>query len=124
MDKVEIKKNTNTVLEKGKRVVKRTIKKIEEKINEAKENSEHNYYNYIEYYGDYTFREREFNEIDNIILSMLIYVNYTGIVSETKEKKKLSDVAEEFYKKYTKDEIDNFFASDKEGARLLNTKIY
>ena len=55
MNTVEIKKNTNTVLEKGKRVVKRTIKKIEAKINEAKENSEHNYYNYIEYYGDYTF---------------------------------------------------------------------
>ena len=92
MNTVEIKQNTNTVLEKGKRVVKRTIKKIEAKINEAKENSGHNYYNYIEYYGDYTFQEREFNEIDNVILSMIIYIDFSEILSDTKEKKSLATI--------------------------------
>ena len=119
MKKEDLKESINKGINEGKKVVKKISKKIEEKINEAKEKSEYNYYNYIEYYGDYSFKEREFNEIDNIILSMLIYVNFTGIVSESKEKKKLSDVSKEFYEKYTKDEIDNFFASDKEGARLL-----
>ena len=119
MNTVEIKKNTNTVLEKGKRVVKRTIKKIEAKINEAKENSEHNYYNYIEYYGDYTFQEREFNEIDNVILSMIIYIDFSEILSNTKEKKSLAEITKEFHEKYTKEEIETFFATDQEGARLL-----
>lgn len=119
MNKEDFKKNINKGIDKGKNVVKKISKKIEDKINEAKEKSEHNYYNYIEYYGDYSFEEREFNEIDNVILSMIIYIDFTGIVSKSKKKKKLSDVSKELYEKYTKDQIDNFFASDKEGARLL-----
>ena len=115
MEQKEKKKN-NKLIEKGKKVVKNTIKKIEDKINEAKENSEYNYYNYIEYYGNYSFEEREFNEIDNVILSMIIYIDFTGIV---KGKKTLAEVSKELHEKYSKEQIEKLFASDQEGARLL-----
>ena len=61
-------------------------------------------YDYVDNYGNYTFLEKEFNEVDNAILSMLAYVDYTGIVSEGhKEKKPLNIVAEEYFSKYTKE---------------------
>ena len=119
MNKEELKKNINKKIDEGKRIAKKVAKKIEAKINEAREKSSHNYFDYLEYYGNYTFEEREFNEIDNVILSMLTYVNYDGIVSESKERKTLEEVSKAFFNKYTKADIDKDFTSDKEGAKLL-----
>ncbi len=115
MDKEEIKRN----ITRGIKVVEKISKKITKKILEVKDKVSNDYYDYIDYYGDYSFEEREFNEIDNVILSMLTYVNYTGIVSESSEKKSITDVSKEFFSKYTKKDIDNDFASDKEGIKLL-----
>ena len=42
-----------------------------------------NIYDYIKYYGDYSFDDRIFNEVDNIVFSMLAYVNYEGIINKT-----------------------------------------
>lgn len=119
MNTEDIKKTINKGIEEGKKAAKIIGKKIAEKINEAKEKSSHDYFDYIDYYGNYTFEEREFNEIDNVILSMLTYVDYTGIVSETKEKKSIEDVALEFFKKYSKNDISKLYASDQEGVKLL-----
>lgn len=35
---------------------------------------------YIEWRGDITFRERPFNDIDNLILVQLAYLNFNGVV--------------------------------------------
>ena len=35
---------------------------------------------YLKDYGKYTFLEKEFNEVDNVILSMLSYIDFYGIV--------------------------------------------
>ena len=40
---------------------------------------------YIKNYGNKTFFEEPFNEIDNVIFSSLIYLNYEGIVSENRK---------------------------------------
>lgn len=41
-----------------------------------------NIFDYIKYYGDYTFDTKPFNEIDNVVLSMISYVNFEGIVTD------------------------------------------
>ena len=43
---------------------------------------------YIKKYGDYTFLEKEFNEVDNVIFSVLTYVNFDSIISKNKKLKK------------------------------------
>ena len=119
MNKEELKKNISEKIDEGKKIAKKIGKKIGEKIIAAKDKSSHDYFDYLEYYGNYTFEEREFNEIDNVILSMLTYVDYDGIVSESKERKTIEEVSKEFFNKYTKVDIDKDYTSDKEGTKLL-----
>ena len=44
-----------------------------------------NIIDYVEYFGDYSFKERPFNEVDNIIFSCLAYVDFNGIVPESRK---------------------------------------
>ena len=36
---------------------------------------------YIKKYGDMSFKEKTFTEVDNVIFSCLAYINFDGIVS-------------------------------------------
>ena len=40
-----------------------------------------NIFDYSKYYGDYSFKERPFNEVDNIIFSCLAYLDLNGVVN-------------------------------------------
>lgn len=86
---------------------------------------------YILKYGNYTFDEEPFNEVDNLIFSVLAYVDYNEIVSTTNQnKKRLELVGKEFFskhrdlKKYLKKQI----ISIKNGIKILdavrNTKRF
>lgn len=56
-------------------------------------------YEYAQKYGNYTFDKMEFNEVDNVILSILSYVNYNDIVSNnSKNKITLNDVSSKYFK--------------------------
>ena len=44
-------------------------------------------FGYIKKYGKYSFKEKKFNEVDNVILSCLTYVNFTKIVSDNLSSK-------------------------------------
>ena len=89
------------------RGLKNIGKKISDVIEEVKDTISHDFFDYLKEYGDYTFEEKEFNEVDNVILSMLTYVNYSGIVSEGhKEKKTIKEVSDIYFSKYTKKEIN------------------
>ena len=93
---------------------------ITQKIKKVKDESSNNYLNYIEYYGNNTFKDKEFNEIDNIILSILSYVDFSGIVSENDRNKiTIEEASELISKKYSKKDIDKLFVSEKEGINLL-----
>ena len=64
-----------------------------------------NLFSFIDKYGGFTFEEEDFTEVDNVILSMLSYLNLDGIVSNNKIKsRKLRDVGEEFFLNYDKKE--------------------
>lgn len=44
-------------------------------------------FGYIKKYGEYSFKEKKFNEVDNVILSCLTYVNFSRIVSNNLSSK-------------------------------------
>lgn len=58
-----------------------------------------NIINYINKYGKYKFSEKEFNEVDNLVFSAIIYVNLTDVFKDT-NKIKLSDAYDKFIKSY------------------------
>ena len=56
-----------------------------------------NVIDYIKKYGDYSFKEKSFNEVDNVILSLLSYINFSNIVSNNNRNKiRLEDAALDF----------------------------
>lgn len=60
-----------------------------------------NLFSYIDKYGDYSFEEMEFTEVDNIIFSSLAYVNLNGIVSSNKYKKlTIKEVGDKYFEMY------------------------
>jgi len=75
---------------------------------------------YLKEYGEYTFLEKEFNEVDNIILSLISYIDFSDIVPGMKMgKTTLKEASEKFYKKYTKKEIDSNIISVRNASNLL-----
>ena len=61
-------------------------------------------FEYIDNYGDYSFEKREFNEVDNVILSVLSYVDFNGIISNNSVKKSIREAGEIFFKIHYKKE--------------------
>ncbi len=49
-----------------------------------------NLMDYLDWRGDLTFEQSAFNEVDNLILSQLVYVDFEGIVPAPDEKGKIS----------------------------------
>lgn len=65
-----------------------------------------NIIDYIDKFGDKSFTQKEMNEIDKLIFSLLSYVEYKGIVSENSHNKKtIKEVGDIFFKNITKKEI-------------------
>lgn len=60
---------------------------------------------YINNYGTYSFKEKPFNEIDNIIFSQLTYVDYENIVTDSSYPFELSYVAKRYYELHSENEI-------------------
>ena len=52
---------------------------------------------YIEEYGKYTFLEKEFNDVDNVILSLISYIDLKDIVPTFKEGSILLKDASKIY---------------------------
>ena len=86
-------------------------------------------YDYVEEYGKYTLLEKEFNEVDNVIFSMLSYNDWFNIVPEIGQGTiTLKEAAEIFFKKRNLKSIEKSILAIKEGTNLLkkiyNTKRY
>ena len=58
---------------------------------------------YINKYGDYSFDDREFNEVDNVILSVLSYIDFDGIVFN-KNKISIKKAGDNYFKIHSKKE--------------------
>ncbi|MBR2603638.1 MAG: DUF2974 domain-containing protein [Bacilli bacterium] len=78
-----------------------------------------NIFDYLNYYGKYTFDDKPFNEIDNAIFSELAYVDFNGIVSnDNKHKIRLKDAAKA-YLDFKGNIITNDIITVKESLKLL-----
>lgn len=86
-------------------------------------------FGYIKNYGNFSFSERTFNEVDNVIFSCLSYVNLFNIVSGTsKNKITMKEAGEKYFQIYNKKEERQNVSEMKLGVRVLksvmNTKRY
>jgi len=83
-------------------------------------------YEYIKRYGDKTFKEKEFNEIDNLIFSLIVYLDFSEILEE--ETNTIEKVGKKLIEKYTYKEINNYGTLQKDAYKclklLINTNRY
>ena len=84
---------------------------------------------YVRDYGNKTFFEEPFNEIDNVVFSSLIYLNYEGIVPENRKYIRLEEAGIKYLEKYSLNVI-SLEEDDKlnentisEVKKLINKKI-
>ena len=82
-----------------------------------------NIYEYIDRYGDKTFKEKEFNEIDNLIFSLIIYLNLGKIITEE------TNTLEQIGKKITEEKkFKQEFSQQKDAYKclkqIMNTNRY
>ena len=75
-----------------------------------------NIYSYVDKYGKFSFDEEPFNEIDNVVLTALSYLNLKGIVS--KNKISLNKVGKLYFEIHPKKENQPLIV--KKTVRLLN----
>ena len=86
-------------------------------------------YDYVDEYGKYTFLEKEFNEVDNIIFATLSYNDFFNIVPGIGEGSiTLKEATEEFLKRRNIKDAEKNIIAIREAAALLkkiyNTKRY
>ena len=61
---------------------------------------------YLKWRGDLTFEQDPFNDVDNLILAQLAYVDYDGIVSEDREDRiSIGEVCKLYWERHTEEEI-------------------
>ena len=83
---------------------------------------------YIKEYGDKTFNEEKINEIDNVILSSVVYLNFDGIVPKNKKSISLCEAGNIFLYKYNYFDVSKLGIAQKVSYKILkqivNTKRY
>ena len=79
-----------------------------------------NIMDYLEWRGDLTFAQSPFNEVDNLILSELVYVEFAGIVpSPGKGSITLEEANTAFFSTHTDEEINARVSSTKVAAFMM-----
>ena len=77
-------------------------------------------YDYIDEYGKYTLLEKEFNEVDNVIFSMLSYNDFFNIVPGIGQGSiTLKEAGNIFFKKRDIKKIEKNILAIREAAKLL-----
>lgn len=76
-----------------------------------------NLFEYVKKYN-YTFEEKEFNEVDNLVFAVLAYVDYNNVLGSTKES--LLEVANKFDKLHTKKDYKYDMSAVKDAIKVLN----
>ena len=77
-------------------------------------------YNYLKEYGKYTFLEKEFNEVDNVILSLLSYIDFYNIVPSIDcGSITIEEASKVFFRKHNKKDIDKNIISVRDACYLF-----
>ena len=80
-----------------------------------------NLMDYLDWRGDLTFREAPFNEVDNLILAQLVYVEFAGIVPAPGEEGTITvkEACELFFAAHDRKEIRERVSMTKTAAFVL-----
>ena len=80
-----------------------------------------NLMDYLDWRGDLTFREAPFNEVDNLILAQLVYVEFAGIVPAPGEEGTITvkEACELFFAAHDRKEIMERVSMTKTAAFVL-----
>lgn len=80
-----------------------------------------NMMDYLDWRGDLSFAAAGFNEVDNLILAQLVYVDFEGIVpgTDSEETISLKDASELFWKSHTEEEILSRVSMTKSAAFVM-----
>ena len=76
-----------------------------------------NIYDYVKKYGNYSFDDKKFNEIDNLVFSSLIYLNF--LKEDINGKHILREIGSHYLKDKTKLNKDELLLKE-----VINTKRY
>lgn len=75
---------------------------------------------YINRYGNLTFDELKYNELDSLVLSVISYVDFDGILENNKDNKmRLQDAAKVFFTRYSKKELMNNISGVTTGIKIF-----
>ncbi len=80
-----------------------------------------NIYDYIDWRGDLSIQSSPFNEVDNLILTQLIYLDFTEIVPYIQSGKKihLNEAAELYFIRFSKETIEQMPVLKQNVSKLL-----
>lgn len=79
-----------------------------------------NIYEYVNKFGNYTFLEKEFNEVDNLVLSVIMYLDFTNIVSNKKEQITLRNASLEYFHTHDKKIVYKLGIAQRDAYKLLS----
>ena len=68
--------------------------------------------NYCHYFKDLSFEESLFNDVDNILLSTIVYLDFKDIVKETKQRIIFTFKLSITYSSWESDENDTYVDDD------------
>ncbi len=74
---------------------------------------------YIKWRGDLSFEQDPFNEVDNLVLSVLCYTDFDYIVNAMDNPVEIAKVKEQFFAKYSSDDIEKERGTFRDGAKIL-----
>ena len=81
-----------------------------------------NIFDYVDKYGNYTFEEKEFNDIDNLVFCSISYLNFTS-TSVNKDIHSLEFLGNEYLNLHNYKEIKKLGVPQKKGYQLLEKII-
>lgn len=81
-----------------------------------------NLFNYVEKYGDISFNTKKFNDIDNLVFSLLSYLDFSN-TNINMGKYTLEDIGKEYLEKNKYKEISKLGIAQKDAYKLLKAIV-
>ncbi len=73
---------------------------------------------YLKFYKDFTFDEEPFNDVDNVLLSLISYVNLDKVFKNN-DKLTMEEVSKRFWNNTTEKEVNNEITSVRKSSYLI-----
>ncbi len=78
-----------------------------------------NIFDYVKKYGDKTFDEKKFNELDNVVFSLLTYLDFTDTDINKIENSTIEIIGNQYLELYKLKEVKKYGFSEKAAYKIL-----